>query len=177
MPFVGSEKKQTFKPNDSNEIHTTIDGNCRFVGGSDSADSRRGDTKICEAAKAGMETQLKEIEARWTQAFVSRDAAVVESILADNYVLTDEKGKVFNRSSAIKEFKSETDTLEKSTNSNVVVHPISSNAAVVTGMTNDIGKDNSGKKFDRVFRWTDTFVNRNGKWECVASQVALVSQK
>ena len=133
--------------------------------------------KSAKAARGNMEAQLKEIEARWTQAFVSRDAAVVEGILADNYVLTDEKGKVFNRSGAIKEFKNETDTLEKSTNSNVVVHPISSNAAVVTGMTTDIGKDTSGKKFDRVFRWTDTFVNRNGKWECVATQVALVSQK
>jgi ketosteroid isomerase-like protein len=124
-----------------------------------------------------MEAQLKEIEARWTQAFVTRDATVVESILADNYVLTDEKGKVSNRSGAIKEFKGETDRLEKSTNSNVVIHPISGNAAIVTGMTNDIGKDNTGKKFDRVFRWTDTFVNRNGKWECVATQVTLVSQK
>ena len=36
-----------------------------------------------------MEAQLKEIEARWTQAFVSRDAAVVESIWPNNC----EKGK------------------------------------------------------------------------------------
>ena len=124
-----------------------------------------------------MDAQLKEIEARWAQAFLSHDATVVEGILADNYVLTNEKGRVFNRSGAIKEFKNTTDTLEKSTNSNVVVHPINTDAAVVTGMTNDIGHDKSGKKFDRVLRWTDTFVNRNGKWACVATQIALVSQK
>ncbi len=133
--------------------------------------------KSAKAAKGNMEAQLKEIETRWTQALQSRDASVVESILAENYVVTDEKGRVFNRSGAIKDLKEGTDTLEKSSNSNVVVHPINGDAAVVTGMTNDIGKDNSGKKFDRVFRWTDTFVNRNGKWQCVATQVTLVSQK
>ena len=69
----------------------------------------------------------------------------------------------------MKRFKNDTDTLEKATNSDVVVHPINSDAAVVTGMAHEMGKDKSGKTFDRTFRWTDTFVNHNGKWECVAS--------
>jgi len=28
--------------------------------------------------------------------------------------------------------------------------------------------------FDRVYRFTDTWMERNGKWECIAEQVALV---
>jgi ketosteroid isomerase-like protein len=127
--------------------------------------------------KGSVDAQLKDIEARWSQAFQTHDATVVEAVLAENFVLTDEKGKVFNRRGAIKDFRKNSDTLEKTTNSDVVVHPINRDAAVVTGMTRDIGKDKSGKQFDRSFRWTDTFVNRNGKWECVASHVALVSQK
>jgi ketosteroid isomerase-like protein len=128
-------------------------------------------------AKGGMDAQLKDIENRWEAAFQSHDGKVVEEFLADSYVLTDETGKVFNRRGALRRFKKDTDTLEKATNSDVVVHPINKDAAVVTGMAHEVGKDKSGKAFDRTFRWTDTFVNHNGKWECVATQVTLVRQK
>ena len=127
--------------------------------------------------KGSMGAQLKDIETRWEAAYQSHDAKVVDEILADNYVLTDEKGKVFNRRGALKEFKKNRETLEKATASDLVVHTINNGAAVVTGMAHEVGKDKSGKAFDRTYRWTDTFVNHNGKWQCVASHVTLVSQK
>ena len=128
-------------------------------------------------AKGSMESQLKEIENKWEAAFQSRDAKAVEEILADNYVLTTPKGKVLNRRAALKDFKKDTDKLDKSSNSKVIVHPINQDAAVVTGMSRETGKDKSGKAFDRSYRWTDTFVNHNGKWQCVASHVTLVAEK
>ena len=66
-------------------------------------------------AKGSMEAQLKDIENRWEAAFQSHDAKVVEEILAESYVLTNDKGKVLNRRGALKEFKKSTDTLEKAT--------------------------------------------------------------
>ncbi len=44
------------------------------------------------------------------------------------------------------------------------------NVAVAVGTTKQRGKDASGKEFSYVYRWTDTWVERNGKWQCVASQ-------
>jgi ketosteroid isomerase-like protein len=129
------------------------------------------------AAKGSVESQLKDIENKWAAAFKSRDTREIEPVLADDYVLTNEKGKVLNRASALKQIKKDTDIYEKSENSNMVVHHINRDAAVVTGMTHDVGKDKSGKPFNRTFRWTDTFVTRNGKWQAVATQVTLVSQK
>jgi len=130
-------------------------------------------------AKESIDAQLKDIETRWNQALQKHDTAFIETILADDYVITTDKGKVFNRSGAIKNVKTDTDTdtVEKTSNSNVMVHSIKSDAAVVTGMSRDIGKDKDGKKFDRTYRWTDTFVNKNGKWQCVATQITLVSEK
>jgi ketosteroid isomerase-like protein len=128
-------------------------------------------------AKGSTDAQLKDIENRWEAAFQSHDVKVVEEILAENYVLTNDKGKVFNRRGALKEFKKNRDTLEKATSSDMVVHPINRDAAVVTGMAHEVGKEKDGKAFDRTYRWTDTYVNHNGKWECVASQVTLVAQK
>jgi ketosteroid isomerase-like protein len=128
-------------------------------------------------AKGSMEAQLKDIENRWEAAFQSRDAKVVEEILAESYVLTNDKGKVLNRRGALKDFKKSTDIFEKASSSDIVVHPINKDAAVVTGMSREVGKEKGGKMFDRTYRWTDTFVNHNGKWECVASHVTLVAQK
>jgi ketosteroid isomerase-like protein len=128
-------------------------------------------------AKDSLDAQLKDIETRWGRALQKRDTAFLESILADDYVITTDKGKVLNRSGAIKDVKDDPDTTEKTFNSNVMVHSIKSDAAVVTGMSRDIGKDKTGKKFDRTYRWTDTFVNKNGKWQCVATQITLVSEK
>jgi ketosteroid isomerase-like protein len=42
--------------------------------------------------------------------------------------------------------------------------------AVVTGTSTEVGKAKDGKDFKRSYRWTDAWVERNGKWECVASQ-------
>lgn len=128
-------------------------------------------------SKGSMAAELKSIEDRWEAAFLNHDVKVVEEILADNYVLTNHKGKILNRRGALKDFKKDTDKLDKSTNSDVVVHPINRDAAVVTGMSRESGKDKSGKTFERTYRWTDTFVNQNGKWQCVASHVTLVAEK
>jgi ketosteroid isomerase-like protein len=49
--------------------------------------------------------------------------------------------------------------------------------AVVVGTAREKGTGKDGKTFDRTYRFTDTWMNRNGKWQCIASQVALVASK
>ena len=43
---------------------------------------------------------------------------------------------------------------------------------VQKGPTKTTGKD--GKAFDRTFLFTDTWMNRGGKWQCVASHVSKI---
>jgi hypothetical protein len=33
------------------------------------------------------------------------------------------------------------------------------------------------KTFDRTYRFTDMWMDRGGKWKCVAGQVSLISKK
>jgi ketosteroid isomerase-like protein len=49
---------------------------------------------------------------------------------------------------------------------------VAPNTAVVTGQSHEAGKDKSGQAFDRSFVYTDTFVNRNGKWVVVATHAS-----
>ena len=46
--------------------------------------------------------------------------------------------------------------------------------AIATAVSTEVGKAKDGKEFKRSFRWTDAWVLRNGKWQCVASQAMLV---
>ncbi len=50
------------------------------------------------AAKGSVDAQLKDMEDRWEMAISKHDTATVEQLIADDYVMTNEKGKVLNRS-------------------------------------------------------------------------------
>jgi ketosteroid isomerase-like protein len=43
--------------------------------------------------------------------------------------------------------------------------------AVVVGTAHEKGTGKDGKAFDRKLRFTDTWVERGGQWQCVASQL------
>jgi hypothetical protein len=90
---------------------------------------------------------------------------------------TNSKGDVRNRRAALAARKKDTDTYTSAKNINVVVHMAAKNVAIVTGDSREIGKDKAGKPFDRTYRWTDTFVDRNGKWMVVASQEMIAAQR
>ena len=47
----------------------------------------------------------------------------------------------------------------------------------VVGTATEKGKDKDGKQFSRSFGWVDTWMERNGKWECIAEAVTLLSKK
>ena len=45
------------------------------------------------------------------------------------------------------------------------------NLATVSGTTTEKGKDKDGKQFTRSYVWVDTWMERNGKWQCIAEGV------
>jgi len=48
------------------------------------------------------------------------------------------------------------------------------NVAVSTGIYRDKGIE-EGKPFQRRGRFTNVWLNQNGKWECIASQSTLIT--
>lgn len=128
-------------------------------------------------AKGSVESQLKEIENTYEAAVQSHNVAAVEPFIADDCVVTNPKGKVMNRRAWLADFKKDTDTYTSAKNMKMNVHMAAQNIAVVTGSSREIGKDKAGKPFDRMFLWTDTFVDRNGKWMLVASHASLAGNK
>ncbi len=83
-------------------------------------------------------------------------------------------GKVSNKSHWLSEIKKDKDSYKSATNGKIDVRVYGGQTAVVTGAATEVGTDKDGKEFRRTFRWIDTWVDRNGKWQIVASQAMPV---
>ena len=71
--------------------------------------------------------------------------------------------------------KNDKDTYASSKNEKLSVHVYGGTTAVVTGSVRAKGTVKNGQVFDRTYRYTDTWVQRDGKWQCVASQDSLLT--
>jgi ketosteroid isomerase-like protein len=127
--------------------------------------------------KMSVEASLKEMENKWAAAYLKHDAATVEPMVAEDFVGVNPKGKVENRHALLAEVKSNKETYTYEANERMQVHRYGNNVAVVVGTAREKGMTKDGKRFDRTYRYTDTWMERGGKWQCVAEQVTLVSAK
>lgn len=127
--------------------------------------------------KGNAEQQIRQIENAYEAASMAHNAAIVEPFMADDFVLTDSKNRVMNKRAAVAEFKKDTDTYTTAKTAELKLHPVDRGVYVVTGVAHEAGKDKAGKPFDRRYRFTDTFVNRNGKWLVVATHVSTLSSR
>jgi ketosteroid isomerase-like protein len=59
----------------------------------------------------------------------------------------------------------------------MVVHIYGPNVAVVTGVARETGKTPAGQAFSYAYRFTDTWVERDGRWQCVAAQAMALPKK
>ena len=84
-------------------------------------------------------------------------------------------GRVVNKATLLAEMRRDKNNYDSATNSGVTVR-VHGNMAVAVGTTKQSGKTPAGEAFNYTYRWTDTWVERNGQWQCVASQSFLVTR-
>jgi ketosteroid isomerase-like protein len=133
------------------------------------AASKKAATK--PAKKMSVEAALKEMENRWEGAYGSHNFSVAESMMANDFIGVYWNGKVMKKSNVISEMKRDKDTYKSAANERLIVRQYGPGVAVVVGTARERGTAKDGKAFDRTFRFTDTWVERRGHWQCVASQV------
>jgi ketosteroid isomerase-like protein len=127
--------------------------------------------------KVSAEATLKHNEKRWSAAIAKHDTVTIESMAAADFVGVSSKGKVQNRRAMLADVKGDKDTYTSAKAEKLAVHMYGSGVAVVVGISNQKGSGKDGTAFDRTYRFTDTWIDRGGSWQCVASQGTLVSQK
>jgi ketosteroid isomerase-like protein len=134
-------------------------------------------TPSARGKKMSVSATLKDNETRWSAAIAKHDTATIESMVAPDFIGVNSKGNVQNRRAMLAEVKSNKDTYSSTKAEKLDVHMYGAGVAVVVGMANEKGTGKDGKAFDRTYRFTDTWMERGGNWQCIASQVTLVGQR
>lgn len=122
----------------------------------------------------GEEGRIIALESAWDQAEQNKDAAALANLLADSIVYVDYDGSISTKQQFLADVKSPDVTGEQINNEGVIVHLYGNNVAVSTGIYRDKGME-KGKPFSRRGRFTNVWLNHNGKWECIASQSTLIT--
>ena len=123
---------------------------------------------------SSLEDQIKKQEQNWAQATVKDGAAAVDQYEADDIITTDPSGRVTDKTQDKLDLSSGDFKIQSEELSDVRVR-IYSNTAVASG-TNIVKGTYTGQDINGKYRFTDTWVKRNGKWQVVASQYTKVQE-
>jgi len=108
---------------------------------------------------------IKQSEAQWAAASAKEDTAIVERILADDFVGVDTLGNFFRKADELQGVGNNDGGYASGESSEVNVR-IYGDAAVAQGT--ESWQKKSGER--GRYAWTDTWIRRNGKWQVVASE-------
>jgi ketosteroid isomerase-like protein len=122
----------------------------------------------------GNKMSVSDMENAWEAAVAKHDYATLEAFVAPDFVGVSSKNKFIGRSDVTGEAKRDKDTYKSAKNEKLNVKMYGPNVTVVTGRAREVGTGKDGKAFDRTFLFTDTWMNRGGKWQCVASHVSKI---
>jgi ketosteroid isomerase-like protein len=128
-----------------------------------------------QASKAGsVQDQVKEREQNWAQATVKEGAAAVDQYEADDIIDTDPSGRVTDKAQDKTDLSSGDLKFQSIEVSDLKVH-VYGDIAVAAG-TSTVKGTYKGQDISGQYRFTDTWVKRNGKWQAVASQSSKIQQ-
>lgn len=111
---------------------------------------------------------LTELEHAWNEAFYRKDLAVLENILADEFIATYDDGSRGDKAKELALAKEFDQQVESSTQDEFTIK-VYRDAAVVWFTLRLVGI-RQGQRAEVNFRYTDVFIFRDGRWQCVSSQ-------
>jgi ketosteroid isomerase-like protein len=121
---------------------------------------------------SGVQSKIIALEKAWNQAYKLGDTRALEQILDDRIVLISDDGSIQSKAeflASVQPAKSqEQQVAPESMNVRVF-----GNTAIATGVFRAKGVE-AGKPYVRRERFVDTWVDKGGKWSCVATNATPV---
>lgn len=112
-----------------------------------------------------------------TEAFLRNDAVAIDTLLAEDFTLTDSRGHVSTRSDAVAEARARSVIYTAFHNVDQKVRFYDQGrVALVLGRTIVAGRTRDGSTFQQDLPFTDTLVLIDGRWRMVASHVTAPTQ-
>ena len=115
---------------------------------------------------------LMQLERDWDEAFHRKDVAVIETILADEFVVTYDDGSRGDKSKELRLATEFDQQIDSSMLDEFIVKEYGDTAVV--WFTQHLVGPSKGRPLALTFRYVDVFVMRAGRWQCVASQSTKV---
>ena len=129
------------------------------------------DASTPQQTDAALADKLKQIERDWADAEIKRDPSLVAPYLASTMVKTGDDNQPITRDQLLERIKNSDITIGSIDLSDMKVQ-VYGTAAVVTGVFKAAGSS-KGKTFTNTGRFTDTFIQKDGQWQAVASHDSL----
>ena len=121
------------------------------------------------------EQELLTLEKAFAEAIVRNDLEGIGRLVTDDWIIIDPNGEIVDRARFFDVMKSGALTHDMMESEDFRVR-VYGDSAVVTGVARTKGKF-MGQEFITQERPTDVFVKRDGRWQCVLTQLTRFAKK
>jgi ketosteroid isomerase-like protein len=129
---------------------------------------------VAQPAESDQQVLIK-LERSWNDAFYRKDAAYIGSILADEFVATYEDGSRGDKAKELALVSAFNQQVESAVQDEFTVK-IFGDTAVVWFTLRLVGIK-QGQKAELRLRYTDVWVMRGGRWQCVSTHSTRLTAK
>jgi ketosteroid isomerase-like protein len=123
------------------------------------------------AQKETETAKVTALENKWSLAYKQRDVSAMNSLLADDFLITIEDGSTFSKVGYIAHCNDKNTRVDVSEFADMKVR-IRGNTAIVTGQYHEQGLT-GGKPYEYHDRFTDVWMIVEGRWQVVASHYSI----
>jgi len=114
------------------------------------------------------------LENAWNEAEKHKDVKAIAGLLAPTFAYTDSDGTFMNKQQFLASIAAAGYRPDQIVNDSMNVQPYD-RAVVVTGTYRERGTE-KGKSYTRRGRFTDTWIQESGGWQCASSQETLIGR-
>ena len=115
------------------------------------------------------------LERGWNDAFYRKDVALIEKLLADEFIATYDDGTQGDKAKELALAAEFSQQVESATQEDFIVK-VYRDTAVVWFTLRIVGV-RQGQKSELLLRYTDVWVVRDGRWQCVSTQSTRVATR
>jgi ketosteroid isomerase-like protein len=124
---------------------------------------------LSESSGGYVGATIRALENKWQAALAKHDVDAIDALIADDFIGMSSTGKLGSKSTMLDALKRDKNTYTSAKARGLIVRAFGANVAVVTGTARESGTTAEGRAFSSGTRFTDTWMQRDGKWQCIAS--------